>query len=382
MCRFFLLFLKVKKFFFSEKSNNDTSQNILIIKFFGLGSILLAAPAIEVLKASNKNIKITFLTTESNTEICSMLPCIDEVITININTPLAFIKTFLNSLMRIKSDKIDTVIDLEFLTNFSALTTLLVKIIAKVNKSVGFNSPLRFRNSIYDYNISFDHSRHITKIFFKVVHPLIGDLIAENISFKSTRMAMLNKANYSMYNSIIDQRKDLNNYKIVTVNINAGILDHNRRWPKEYYLELITKVLSEKKDIFIVLIGGKSDILYVEELHNKFKEGKNRIFNMCGRTLLSELFGILDKSILLITNDSGPLHIGYILDTPTVALFGPETPSLYGPEGENHHVFYEDLYCSPCLNIYNSKSSHCKDNVCMKRILPQDVFEVINKKYL
>ncbi|MFP5501037.1 MAG: glycosyltransferase family 9 protein, partial [Candidatus Sericytochromatia bacterium] len=63
---------------------------------------------------------------------------------------------------------------------------------------------------------------------------------------------------------------------------------------------------------------------------------------------------------LVVSNDTGPLHLACAIGTPTVAIFGPETPVLFGPRGPKHRVVYKNLACSPCLNVYNGRSVKCR----------------------
>ncbi len=169
--------------------------------------------------------------------------------------------------------------------------------------------------------------------------------------------------------------------KIVCVNINAGEICHLRRWPQESYAELIHG-LFDRFGVKTVLIGGSDDISYVDEFAKKLSN-KIDFSNLCGKLSIKELIGLFSKSRLLITNDSGPLHIANIVSLPTVSFFGPETPYLYGPLGPKNQVFYEDIFCSPCINIYNSKKSDCSDNICLKNIKPQTVIQTIEaKKFL
>jgi len=70
------------------------------------------------------------------------------------------------------------------------------------------------------------------------------------------------------------------------------------------------------------------------------------------------------------------------LGLPTISFFGPETPYLYGPQDCCHHIFYSDIFCSPCINIFNSKSSDCQENICLKKITPASVLKVIEEKYI
>jgi ADP-heptose:LPS heptosyltransferase len=120
------------------------------------------------------------------------------------------------------------------------------------------------------------------------------------------------------------------------------------------------------------LIGGKGDVSYTNGFFQQFFETGN-IINLCGKLSISQLIGLFSRSCFLTTNDSGPLHIATTMGLPTISFFGPETPYLYGPQGKKHHVFYSDIFCSPCLNIFNSKLADCDDNVCLKQIDPESV---------
>jgi ADP-heptose:LPS heptosyltransferase len=71
------------------------------------------------------------------------------------------------------------------------------------------------------------------------------------------------------------------------------------------------------------------------------------------------MFRLLRAAALLVTNDSGPLHLADALGTPTVSFFGPETPTLYGPRGPRNTVLYRAIDCSPCISIYNAKTVRC-----------------------
>ena len=91
---------------------------------------------------------------------------------------------------------------------------------------------------------------------------------------------------------------------------------------------------------------------------------------------LSLLKALIARCSLMVTNDTGPRHIAAALGVPTVSLFGPETPALYGPVGDNHLVFYSGHWCSPCLSVYNAKIAMCHgENECMRRITLDEVVQ-------
>jgi heptosyltransferase-2 len=101
-------------------------------------------------------------------------------------------------------------------------------------------------------------------------------------------------------------------------------------------------------------------------------------FNAAGLLSLGELIALLQRSTLILTNDSGPMHIAAALGRPVVALFGPESPALYGPPAGATRTIYKAVSCSPCLNVYNAKLFVCPYHArCMKEISTTDVLDAI-----
>lgn len=383
VCRF-LLFLKFFADFFSPpRGETDLPENIkkiLILKFWGMGSILLASPPISELKKKYPSAEIALLTLSENAQICDILPSIDKCIYLAIGNLPRFALDLFRTILDIRRENYDVVIDLEFVTGFSAFTTLIITLFAGRKVSIGFNSPVKWRNSVYSINVSFDHSRHICKIFAKVFAVLNEQEKDFEISFEKEKTELLKLAETEFLRELIQPgNSSERRQRLVCVNINSGALSLLRRWPREHFAALVRELI-EKSDVNIALIGGKSDRGYVDEFV-RMLPASPRIINFCGKLSIKQLIGLFSKSDLLITNDSGPLHIACVVGTPTVSFFGPETPFLYGPVGDNHHVFYEDLYCSPCLNIYNSKITHCNDNVCLKDVRPETVLKLIEEKY-
>lgn len=369
------------KLILPEKRDKDNDKvNILFIKYLGIGSILSASPAFRKIKEIFPSSEVTILTEVSNRELCKNLPGIDNIITINVKSLPNFIVTFFNSLNIARKEKYDYVIDLEFFANVSAIFTLLLTIVSLPKSTVGFNFPKKIRNKAYDIRVVFDYDRHIGAVYLKVLSSL-GNIKNLKYSYEEERIKLLEYADKGYLSSLLKKELSLRKYSsIVTININAGELCTQRRWPKEYYIEIVKALLSETNSI-ILLIGGKTEVEYVADFENRLPASE-RIINIAGKTKLNELIDVISKSDLFITNDGGPMHIGHILATPIIAFFGPETPTIYGPLGKNQYVFYEDIYCSPCLSVYNSKFSECTNNICMRSITPDRVWKFIKEKFV
>jgi ADP-heptose:LPS heptosyltransferase len=150
------------------------------------------------------------------------------------------------------------------------------------------------------------------------------------------------------------------------VNPNASELCLERRWMPERFAQVVDALLDERPELLAVFVGSPSEVAFTQSVVDLCRH-RGRALNLAGRLGLRELAEALREARLFLTNDSGPLHLATLTGTPTVALFGPETPSLYGPVGANQRVFYAGVYCSPCLNVYNAKTATCNgDNICLK----------------
>ena len=95
--------------------------------------------------------------------------------------------------------------------------------------------------------------------------------------------------------------------------------------------------------------------------------------SVAGQTSLRELAALYRKASVLLTTDSGPMHLAAAVGTPVVALFGPTSPDRTGPYGEGHVVIRRDLDCSPCFR------KACKTRECMQAIGVDEVFEAVRE---
>lgn len=117
-----------------------------------------------------------------------------------------------------------------------------------------------------------------------------------------------------------------------------------KRWIPERFASLGDRLVDMGFEV--VIFGGRGD----EEVCNAVSSAMERpSINLCGRIDLTTFIGILSRSSLFVTNDSGPMHIASALDVPTVAIFGSTDPELTGPLGGRSVVIKKDVECSPCF---------------------------------
>jgi ADP-heptose:LPS heptosyltransferase len=123
----------------------------------------------------------------------------------------------------------------------------------------------------------------------------------------------------------------------------------------------------------VILVGAPSEAAYVAELEAALNpEARPSILNTAGKLSLGELFAVIKGASCVITNDTGPMHIAFAMDRPTVCLFGPSNPEHYCVERDNVEVHYHPVFCSPCA--HETDEPPCAgDNVCMQLIQPSAV---------
>lgn len=132
----------------------------------------------------------------------------------------------------------------------------------------------------------------------------------------------------------------------------------NKRWPKEHFAAVVRELARRHEDAKFAVIGSKEDRSLGQELA---AEAPERCLDLTGRTSLPEMVEWLRRCAVLVTNDSGPMHVAAAMGKPVLALFGPTEPRRTGPYGQTDFVLRKQLPCAPCMKDYcvNSKQIEC-----------------------
>lgn len=378
ICGFIGIILRIVKIFFAKTSANPKEvKNILLQKYFGMGSILNILPLVKGLRKQYPKAKITLLTLESNREVALFCKIADEVIIIRVDFINRFVMDVFRSVTYFLRNSIDISIDLEFFSKFS----MLVSVFSMAHIRVGLYQKKIRPEGIMTHNIYYNHYKHLSKIYFAFAYAL-------GIKFEAEYFSSLLPTFKKCDRDSLKRKLGLNkNAPIITINVNASDLFVFRRWPDTHFVEIIQLLIQKYPNYSYVLIGGEKDYQYVERVFYMVQNNTGQLCNCAGKTNIQELFALVEMSYLMITNDSGPLHIASLYGINIAAFFGPETPLVYGPLQSNALIFYsDDVYCSPCMNVYDSKKSSygefCKENICLMNIKPKQVFEKIEKCFL
>ena len=169
------------------------------------------------------------------------------------------------------------------------------------------------------------------------------------------------------------------NQRLIVLNANAGDLLPQRKWDAANYVELARQLLRALDDVAVVFTGSSDESAVVDLLVNDV--ASPRCFSLAGRTSLRELLVLFTLAEVLVTTDSGPAHFAALAPIDVVALFGPETPALFGVPGPRSHSLWAGLACSPCVNAHNNRRTSCRDNQCMKAHSVETVFDLVSLIY-
>lgn len=146
--------------------------------------------------------------------------------------------------------------------------------------------------------------------------------------------------------------------------LQPGARWENKRWPREHFIELARHLHRVRPDLRMVILGGHAD----QSLGTAIAAAAGPYaLDLTGRLSLWEMVEWLRHCRLMVTNDTGPMHVAAALGKPVVGLFGPTEPARTGPYGAGHQILRESLPCAPCLK------AECHWNeplACLRQLSP------------
>jgi len=332
-----------------KESKKEDLKKILFIKFWGLGSILLLSPTLNEIRNYLPDAKLVMLSSARNLEICQSLALFDEIMALEVDKGwFAFSRSLVSIIRELITTRYDMVIDFEFFTRFSAMITFFTFSPIRI----GYHAWETWRGNIHNIKVPFNRYWHIMDNFINLVKYFMKPTSKQLVMCKP----VVSERDKTRVHTLLKQYNVSG--KIIPIHVNASDLVIERRWPYENFIELGKRLISLRPEITLAFIGSKSE---EDSVNNIIKAiGDPRAVDFVSQFTLTELAYLFEISSLVISNDSGPLHLAVAMETPTVSFFGPETPIMYGPRGKSHTVLYKNTDCSPCVNVHDRKSVHCR----------------------
>lgn len=305
-------------------------EKLIVIKFFGMGSIIRT---FNVLKGTpEKMTRVELITLDQNREICQVLGV--KAHFIRSGNPIYLLVDVVSTVFRVWKMKGAQIIDLERTSNLSGIFRLICGI-GKSSSSFTFES---------------NNTRINNQKFISLNDKSAIDAIAEMFGVDQLTAAK---------NYLPDNRKR------IIINVNAGDYLSERKYSIEQFADVVKNLHQQDSTFEFVLTGAKMEVEYTERLASVLQQENISFENTAGKLNLRELIELMKSCRMLITNDSGPLHLAYYFNVPTVAIWGPTSPKLVGyPESDIMKNVSLEKECSPCF--FHPKSNVAQ--VCAHRI--------------
>jgi ADP-heptose:LPS heptosyltransferase len=347
-----------------DHSLDKPFKTIVVSKYLGMGSIIQATPLLQTLKENYPGAKIIFITNPSNKILLQHIPSVDEVLTVDDKSIFTLFISVIRLLLDLWKLKPGVFIDLEIYSNFSILITTFS---LATNRFGFYKTEKKYKMGLFTHMMFFNQKSPLSETYLQFAR-LLGCkkivLTLDKINITETERNDSEK---------LFLQQNIIKGKYMVINPNASDLRLERRWPAKNYIGLIEMIKNQFPDFKILLIGSKEEANYVGSISLLFKEEK--VLDTSGKLSLVNLLWLIKNAALFITNDTGPMHIGFSQETKMVALFGPCAPVQYGQPG-NSHLIYKNVYCSPC--VHDFLIPPCKgNNQCMKLITPEEVWEAV-----
>jgi lipopolysaccharide heptosyltransferase II len=353
---------------------------ILILKPSSLGDVVQALPVLRLLKRHLPVSEIFWWIDSQFAPLLENDPDLTGVVRFERQRWAAprHWPEMLRSIRWLRAQNFDWVIDLQCLARSGAFAWL-----ANGKFLIGLDEPREGARGFYDVAVRRPSFHTHAVDWYLAVLPRLGVPLHWNFHWLPERPAVAAEVKRKWPDEVSDE-KTKGREPIRTPN--SGLRTPNRialqpgarwltkRWPVEYFAELVRLLANHFPNTRFAILGDRKDKPLGDIILRAVPE---RCLNLCGETSLTEMVEWLRLCDLMVTNDTGPMHVAAALGKPLIALFGPTEPHRTGPYRQLDSVLRIDLPCSPCFK------SHCyyeKPNECLNALSPEMVFEFARKK--
>jgi len=319
--------------------NKIQVKKVLIFRLGAIGDVVHTTALIRSLKAFDSKISIQYLTTKIPSQLLEYDHDLDKI-WIAENKSYWYIHNFSKKL---REEKFDICINLQPPTIRNKIFSFLIG----TRKTLNYRKDFRF---------------HAVENFWTTAKSIFNDLILpENLKLSIPENIK------ERFLGICEGRK------VIGFNMGVSSTRQGRRWPINYWRQL-AKSLIDKYNCKIILTGSSDDAAFSEQI----LDVSLNIESYCGKLSILENTALLSICDVVISGDTGPLHIATAIGVPTIGLYGAAPVSRTGPYGTQATALYSDRKCVPC-NRRKCKYSKKDDlyNLCMEDLTPDMVFNSV-----
>ena len=341
-------------------------MKILILKPSSLGDVIQALPVLRLLKLYFSDAEIFWWIDSSLAPLVESDPDLTGIVRFERKRwgKLRHWPEMLRSIRWLRAQNFDLVIDLQCLARSGAFAWL-----ANGKSLVGLDEIREGARGFYDLAMPRSSFHTHAVDWYLAVLPPLGVPVHKKFQWLPERpeISAEVKRKWPEANSKLKTQ----NSKLIL--LQPGARWKNKRWPAKHFGELVHSLALAFPEARFAILGGKDDRSLGEFI---LQSAPGRCLNLAGETSLPEMVEWVRRCDLMITNDTGPMHVAAALGKPLVALFGPTAPHRTGPYGQLGNVLRLDLPCSPCLS---SRCTFEKTDECLQALPPAQVFDRVQK---
>ena len=336
---------------FPDNHLSDKPPRILLVKLSSFGDVLHALPTLEALRTAFPSGRITWLVEAAYAPLLEGHPALDDLWLVPRLRPGQIIRggnpgRMARLVRQLRSETFDLVIDLQGLLK-SAIWVAL----ARSPRKVGYDGTREGSYRVLTERVPpFDREAHAVWRYLNLAHNL-----GAPVGPPRFRLGLGANVDLSHLLPDVSRRR-------------LAVLHPGARWPSKLWPAAawagLANWLSGEGDFQVVITGSVGDRGLAAEI---LQLGRYSAINLAGRTSLPELAAVLRRARLMVTTDTGAMHLAAALGTRTVALFGPTAPWRTGPFGQGHEILRLGLDCSPCFK------RRCRDPRCLTDLTPETV---------
>lgn len=333
-------------------------QKILIVAPAWVGDAVMSLALVHRLKQQNPQSEISVLVVPWCVAVFNLCPDVARVIPLNIAHGVFGLKARWACAKMLREYRFDIAYILP-----NSWKSALIPFLAQIPKRIGFRGEMRWGL--------------LTDCHKKAIHlPLLVDkyqsLAGKEGAFLRPHLSI---SIDSMEKETLLAKQSVNISKPVLAFCPGAEYGPAKRWPAASYAAVAQAYIHQGWQVW--LFGSPKDDLVAKEIAAAIEEGN--VINWVGKTTLAEAIKLLSLAQVVVTNDSGLMHVSAALNLRTIALFGSSTPAYTPPLSDNATVLYLNVPCSPCFKRICPLQG--KDYMkCLTQIAPKQVIDHLSYK--
>ncbi len=326
-------------------------EKILLIRLSSLGDIVLTTPAIRAIRAHFPNAYIAMLVAKQSADVLRQNPNLNEIIQFNRSARDKDTGEMLRILRILRQRKFALTFDFQ-----RKFRTELLMYLSGASERVG-------KGRLCTIRVPEQGNKHATEHYFDLLH-------AAGIPAESRELEIFLSKFERADACYVFEEAGVSELQL-KVGLFPGAGWKLREWMPERFASIGDRLV-QHFNAQVLIFGGPKDVELVTTVCNLMNEPA---VPFAGTLQIRQLAASIEKCDLFLTNDTGPMHIAAAVGTPTLALFGPGNHIRFQPLGDAHTIIRYDVPCSPCKQF----TDKCKDNICMKQITVDEVWDSISK---